>query len=405
MSARDEKKTEAQHSKSISWASSLTCGDAVIAIPDADTKERFISEDLSANRLRTNNTNSQEELELERQSVGKRESWPIRVCKSIFRYRAPDDQLVCRTLEECPDGYPKLAAFSASDQNFKIYRGFNYLHARLLLYQQDEITRLEKDLDEMDKDDFEDEDEQYKICLRSRDKDDARAGQPRRELLMKIKEKLMEYGNLSKPVRPSMTSSPRLTSTLDEVLIKAREVTAFQRPSGRDYRSVRKWISGVKPLVEDEERYIRCREDLITLRHGRECAGFDGFVEEVLQKLNCRIIRYMFCTPELRRKTEDKHIYYYSSERVNALVGLIITFIILVLLVLPVAALYRLSSFDTQHTTIAAIGVLMVFTLLFSAIMSCLTKARRHEIFAASAGYCAVLVVFITNFSDIPGSS
>jgi hypothetical protein len=42
--------------------------------------------------------------------------------------------------------------------------------------------------------------------------------------------------------------------------------------------------------------------------------------------------------------------------------------------------------------------MLVVFTLLFSAAMSILTKAARHELFAASAAYCAVLVVFISNF-------
>jgi hypothetical protein len=33
--------------------------------------------------------------------------------------------------------------------------------------------------------------------------------------------------------------------------------------------------------------------------------------------------------------------------------------------------------------------------------MSLLTKAKRHELFAAAAAYCAVLVVFVgsTNFS------
>jgi hypothetical protein len=50
----------------------------------------------------------------------------------------------------------------------------------------------------------------------------------------------------------------------------------------------------------------------------------------------------------------------------------------------------------------AAIGVLMVFTLLFAGALSLLTKARRHELFAASAAYCAVLVVFIgsSNFNN-----
>ena len=53
----------------------------------------------------------------------------------------------------------------------------------------------------------------------------------------------------------------------------------------------------------------------------------------------------------------------------------------------------------TARNTFNAVGVLIVFTLLFSAAMSVLTKAARHEAFAASAAYCAVLVVFIGNFT------
>ena len=56
-----------------------------------------------------------------------------------------------------------------------------------------------------------------------------------------------------------------------------------------------------------------------------------------------------------------------------------------------------------NRDTVNAVGVLIVFTLLFSAAMSLLTKAARHELFAASAAYCAILVVFIGNFTG-PGN-
>jgi hypothetical protein len=81
-------------------------------------------------------------------------------------------------------------------------------------------------------------------------------------------------------------------------------------------------------------------------------------------------------------------------------VSLIITFVIFALLVLPVAAMYKLTNIGNRNPTIDAVGLLVVFTLLFSAAMSVLTKAKRHEIFAASAAYCAVLVVFISNFNN-----
>ena len=101
-------------------------------------------------------------------------------------------------------------------------------------------------------------------------------------------------------------------------------------------------------------------------------------------------------------KTEDKHIHYYTRSRVEKLVGLIITSIIFILLVLPVIAMYELTVFGKKpQSTFSAVGVLVVFTLLFSAAMSLLTKAQRHELFAASAAYCAVLVVFISNFGTV----
>lgn len=115
------------------------------------------------------------------------------------------------------------------------------------------------------------------------------------------------------------------------------------------------------------------------------------------------ISQKLFTTPELRKKTSEKSINYFSPSRVEKLVGLIITLIIFVLLVLPVFVMYHLTSIGTRDSTIDAVGLLVVFTLLFSAAMSLLTKAKRHELFAASAAYCAVLVVFISNFSNENG--
>lgn len=99
------------------------------------------------------------------------------------------------SVESCPEGYPRLAAFQSSDHNFMVYRGFSYLHSRLLLYLQDELRCAEKELDEMDEDDFNDPDNpRSKICLKSREKDDARKDKSRRALLFRIKDLLMQYG-------------------------------------------------------------------------------------------------------------------------------------------------------------------------------------------------------------------
>jgi len=116
-------------------------------------------------------------------------------------------------------------------------------------------------------------------------------------------------------------------------------------------------------------------------------------------------MKRVFTTVELRKKTNDENIHYYSQSRIQKLVGLIITLIIFVLLVLPVVALYKLTSIGDRDSTFDAVGILVVFTLLFSAAMSLLTEAKRHELFAASAAYCAVLVVFISNLDNSVGFS
>lgn len=77
----------------------------------------------------------------------------------------------------------------------------------------------------------------------------------------------------------------------------------------------------------------------------------------------------------------------------------IITAIVLILLIIPVVVMWKLSNMDEEANPFEAIGILIVFTLLFGLAMCSLTRATRQELFAASAAYCAVLVVFISNFT------
>jgi hypothetical protein len=73
----------------------------------------------------------------------------------------------------------------------------------------------------------------------------------------------------------------------------------MQRPSKRDWRSVKNWITNQKPLVAREQKFILRKEDLVTLRCGREGAGFESLVEQMLARtdkfletrLKCKIIK------------------------------------------------------------------------------------------------------------------
>ncbi|KAF2658094.1 hypothetical protein K491DRAFT_625354 [Lophiostoma macrostomum CBS 122681] len=377
-------------------------GDAIIEITEEDTVSRHSSE--SGNSVHNDSAQPQPD---------KRPTVLRRITGSFRSEPEPDDitETNTRKLENTPNGFPRLAAFQASEANFSLYRSFSYLHSRLLLDLQDEITALEKELDDIDWDDFDEDPER----LKSREHDMSRAAgegdaRNRRVILREIRTKLMEY---------------------DEVLIKARTLESFEKPSDRNYRSVRRFYHNTKPLMDTEMDSIRSKEDTVSLRTGREWASFDGGVESILWQLDhwlAKIFRRkdpplqrFFRTPELQAKTSNTYISFYSSSRIEKLINVVITMIIFVLLVVPVLTMYQLTNTSAHESsssssgatlstvdsnsrdTINAVGVLIVFTLLFSAAMSLLTKAARHELFAASAAYCAILVVFIGNFTG-PGN-
>jgi hypothetical protein len=78
----------------------------------------------------------------------------------------------------------------------------------------------------------------------------------------------------------------RLTAGADKVLIKARQLESFQKPSDRNYRSVRRYYHNTKPLMDAEMDSIRSKEDTISLHNGREWASFDGGVETMIGQVD-----------------------------------------------------------------------------------------------------------------------
>lgn len=101
-------------------------------------------------------------------------------------------------------GYPSLAAFVSSDEDRSsvIYKRFDRLSARSLLYQQSELAELQKEQDELDGEDFLDDD--LDVKKRARDvrslHQAAAAGDVnairRLALAKEIREKLNGYSEL-----------------------------------------------------------------------------------------------------------------------------------------------------------------------------------------------------------------
>ena len=59
----------------------------------------------------------------------------------------------------------------------------------------------------------------------------------------------------------------------------------FRRPSDSEYASVHNYLDNIKPIHKDERAYISHKEDIVTLRPGREHAWLDRVIEYILKRL------------------------------------------------------------------------------------------------------------------------
>ena len=89
-------------------------------------------------------------------------------------------------------GFPRLATFLDSDEDFMIYRRFGYVQSRLLIEKQEELRKLEVRLDRFDK---RMEREKKESILRTRDEDSSDpVVQERKDLVNLLETKFCEYG-------------------------------------------------------------------------------------------------------------------------------------------------------------------------------------------------------------------
>jgi hypothetical protein len=68
--------------------------------------------------------------------------------------------------------------------------------------------------------------------------------------------------------------------------------------------------------------------------------------------------------------------------------------------VLPTASIFALYY---AHNTPTRLGIIMAFSVSFSVVLALCTTAKRVEIFAASAAFASVQVVFVGGVNMLAG--
>ncbi|KAM7183837.1 hypothetical protein V8F33_013333 [Rhypophila sp. PSN 637] len=259
-----------------------------------------------------------------------------------------------KVIEQYPRGYPRLAALQGSDHAFLMFRRFTTLHSRILLLSQEELCRLESRLTEID------DAERTQLYISSHVHDENEA---RREVLREIREKLRAY---------------------DDDVHRFFRLCCYMAPSYDNIRSFSRWMDSEKPLIEPETEFLKNEDDFMAPDRDVD----ESFLEEAVEKF---ARKYGVGNRREHHRSSDPDLHYYSVQRKQTAVRLVLTFLASTLLLMPTIILY---SVTVQDKT-ARLLVIAAFTLIFAVVIATLTRAKRHEIFASTAAFSAVLVVFI----------
>jgi len=169
----------------------------------------------------------------------------------------------------------------------------------------------------------------------------------------------------------------------------------MNKPTERNRAGYDAFLEGDMHLVAQEEEYIRRNYDLVALGGDLEDSRLNGYVQDMFRLGPEKLWKAIFRSPIQKRLSDDKESRYYDKDRIDMFLRVIMTFIVTFLLMLPIFLLSLLQ----QAAPFVRDAVILAATLAFAVLIAILTKARRSELFTATAAYCAVLVVFVTSNS------
>lgn len=289
-----------------------------------------------------------------------------------------------RTQKKYLEGFHSLSALLASDPDLQVYRRFDSLASRNLLYLQAEILDLEARLEELDTADLEvanaEESGWMEVKLSARCweafAEKAESGEKREtermRLIRQIRERLAEY---------------------QDAIIRQSTILNLESPNARVRSAITGWFEQNRPLVGHGRNLFngKAKYDIVALRTQPDQDRLSMFLQNRLGYL----LRDRRAGKDHPSSWEGMH--YYPDTTIRHIVSFISVLLAALLLVGAITSLY----FVTNPA--GRMGLLAGFTTLFAGSIGLLTNAKKVDIYAATAAYAAVLVVFIGNVG--PGSS
>ncbi|KAK3325064.1 hypothetical protein B0H66DRAFT_599251 [Apodospora peruviana] len=280
------------------------------------------------------------------------------------------------------DGYAKVAQWMAQDADNEtlVFRKFDELAVHNLLYLQSELLELEERLCEMNKVVSNGVDMDLKGAAREWEvlqahvagdttrAEVAEAAKKRMTLVHEIRTKLREY---------------------HEALLLQSQIANICRPDRRVLDAMRTCLFRPTPfkyLGGKASRFLESEKDLVALKSSPDSDYLSRFLR-----------RYWVQSRELAPDMHGGQIARFEESAIAKTANIVTVLVAAIFLIGSILAFHYARGDALKLSMIAA------FTIGFSASIGLITNARRAEVFAATAAYAAVLVVFVS--SDLAGNS
>lgn len=265
-------------------------------------------------------------------------------------------QLTQHDLEEKPwkyVGYKALARYVSSADDFFVLRRFDRLHSRILLRLQDQLAKLEDDLDLIDAEFSQKEAQDVDNgCFRN---DQTK----RKDLLDLITAKMERYDQL----------------VVNYLTLKAREPAPKMNTN-----NIKQWLENHRQPIHPDEIGFLHADDLITASRISKSALRRSFEQHVLAPTTGLFGLFALKPSPDALPGEAETTVLGKDEHVDAVAALAIFFAAAVMLIAP---LWTLVVVDGMFKKL---GIITVFLFLFLGILTWGTLSRPFEILAATAG-------------------
>ncbi|KAI3335893.1 hypothetical protein F4824DRAFT_462831 [Ustulina deusta] len=189
----------------------------------------------------------------------------------------------------------------------------------------------------------------------------------RRSLIANISAKLKEY---------------------DEAVLRYSEMRRLLPAPDRNVRNLQTWFENNEgAILKEETEFIQHRDELISISTPKSTLR-QWFEDHIVTRVD--VMGMFKRQTKLNLGTYDQtSVYTFSDDAINTLGSLAVFVVALVMLITP---LWILQSLEVLQKKLAAITV---FVVVFLAFLTVTTPGHPFERLAASAGYSAVLVVFL----------